>query len=76
MASQALARLIARKIFARNPAPGADVEDWIDEHWPIVAAELEAGLINQEGERLPGFTAEKAIAAVQDWARRRRAERV
>lgn len=67
---EAAAREIAAAICRRHPRPGEDQAAWIDRHWEAVAAELEAGLIDDCGEPLPGYTAEKGLAAVYDWCAR------
>jgi hypothetical protein len=67
---EAAARAIAEQICLRNPRAGEDVPAWVDGHWHCVAAELEAGLLDDNGLPLPGYTVEKAILAVLDWRRR------
>ena len=68
---EAAARAAAEAICRRHPREGEDEGAWVDRHWEAVAAELEAGLIDDAGEPLPGYTAEKGMAAVYDWCVRR-----
>ena len=67
---EAMARAVTRLVCLKQAAPGEDVEAWIDAHWYIAAADLEAGLIDENGDALPGYTPEKAREAVLDWLRR------
>ena len=50
--------------------PGEDVAAWVAAHWYIAAADLEAGLIDENGDPLPPYTPERARAAVRDWLTR------
>lgn len=68
---EAAARAISEEICRRHPRPGEDRAAWIERHWEAVAAELEAGLIDEHGEPLPGYTAEKGLAALYEWCLRR-----
>ena len=66
---EAVARDICSWQLSRNgecrAAPAADV----DLYWHCVAAELEAGLIDDNGDPLPhGF--EEGLEAYRDWCRR------
>lgn len=49
-----LARAIAERICWRSGMPDAEIPAWVDRHWECAAAELEAGLIDEEGNRWAG----------------------
>lgn len=68
---EAAARAVAESICHCHPRAGEDQADWIDRHWEAIAAEMEAGLIDDRGEPLPGYTAEKGLAAIYEWCVRR-----
>ncbi|UDL94197.1 MULTISPECIES: hypothetical protein [Lichenihabitans] len=67
---EAMARAVTERVCRRNSAPDEDVSAWVDAHWYIAAADLEAGLIDEQGEPLPGYSPERARTAVADWLRR------
>ncbi len=67
---EAMARAVTERVCRRKVIPGEDVAAWVEAHWYVAAADLEAGLIDEAGDPLPGYTPERARAAVTDWLRR------
>lgn len=49
-----LARDIAARICRREGMPEPDIATWVELHWPCAAAMLEAGLMDESGEWVPG----------------------
>jgi hypothetical protein len=49
-----MAREMAARICRREGMREPDIAPWVDLHWPCAAAMLEAGLMNEAGEWLPG----------------------
>lgn len=58
-----LARDICARICARNGLNAEDTAVWVDRHWESAAAELEAGVIDETGRRIPGIGWEKGLEA-------------
>ena len=52
---EAVARDICAKQLSRHTHRGADLAANVDRYWHCVAAELEAGLIDDAGDRVPGI---------------------
>ena len=67
---EAMARAVTERVCLNAAVPGEDVAAWVDAHWYIAAADLEAGLIDENGDPLPGYTSERARQAVMDWLAR------
>ena len=67
---EAMARAVTERVCLRKALPGEDVAAWVEAHWYIAAADLEAGLIDENGDPLPHYTPERARAAVRDWLTR------
>ena len=67
---EAVARDICSKQLSRNTHRGADLAADVDRYWHCVAAELEAGLIDDAGEKLPGVGFDAGLAAYRDWCQR------
>ena len=67
---EAMARAVTERVCRKKAMPGEDVAAWVEAHWYIAAADLEAGLIDENGEALPAYTPERARTAVRDWLRR------
>jgi len=42
----------------------------VDRYWHCVAAELEAGLVDENGDQLPESDTELALGAYRDWRAR------
>jgi len=40
-----------------------EIAAWVDAHWQCAAAELEAGIMNDDGSRVPGANWELGLAA-------------
>jgi len=66
MADRSNIEAVARAITAKL----SDDPTWIDRHWHCAAAELEAGLIDDDGKPLPGWSLDRALEACADWRRR------
>ena len=57
-----LARAIAMRVFLSSEKFGpfgsstgpVEINTWVDAHWECVAADLEAGLIDEKGNHIPG----------------------
>ncbi|WP_024510799.1 hypothetical protein [Bradyrhizobium sp. ARR65] len=49
-----LAREMAARICRREGMPEPEIGAWVDLHWPCAAAMLEAGLMDERGEWVPG----------------------
>lgn len=63
---------IARAICARelaNNNDSAELSALVDRYWPVTAALLEAGLINDDGKEIP-HSFEQGEAAWADWRTR------
>ena len=69
---EAMARAVTERVCRRKAMPGDDVTAWVELHWYIAAADLEAGLIDENGDPLPHYTSELARDAVRDWLTRHR----
>ena len=67
---EAMARAVTERVCRKKSKPGEDIAAWVDTHWYIAAADLEAGLIDENGDPLPGYTPERAREAVRDWLAR------
>ncbi len=65
-----MARAVTERVCLRKAHPGEDVAAWVEAHWYIAAADLEAGLIDENGDPLPGYTPARARDAVVDWLKR------
>lgn len=63
-----VARAIAGAICRRTNMAEANISAWVDRHWECAAAELEAGLIDERGDELPGYAEnwERGLAAYRD----------
>ena len=67
---EAVARDICSKQLSRNAHGGADLAADVDRYWHCVAAEMEAGLIDDDGKPVPNINLDKGLAAYRDWCRR------
>jgi hypothetical protein len=67
---EAVARGICARQYAEHfpSAPATDAA--IDRHWHVVAALLEAGLIDESGTLTEPFDLEREVAAYRDWRAR------
>ena len=67
---EAVARDICSKQLASHNHCGADLAANVDSYWHCVAAELEAGLIDDNGDLLPERSFVEGLAAYRDWCQR------
>ena len=67
---ETVARDICAKQLARYGGRGAEHAGDVDRFWHCVAAELEAGLIDDTGNTVPERGIEDGIAAYRDWCLR------
>jgi hypothetical protein len=63
---KAVAREIRARLYGRHWQPGADLHADIDQHWHIVAALVEAGLIDETGTELEPSDVDWQMAAVRE----------
>jgi hypothetical protein len=59
-------RSVARQI-AKACASPSDLKTDVDRLWGCVAAELEAGLIDDDGRKVKNYTVEQGLAAYREW---------
>jgi hypothetical protein len=64
---EAIAREICTRLYARHWPPGAELDADIDRHWHIVAALVEAGLMDETGADLVPFDPDRQMAAIREW---------
>lgn len=67
---EAVARDICSKQLSGHKLYGADLSADVDRFWHCVAAELDAGLIDDTGNPLPHKGLEKGLEAYRDWCLR------
>ncbi len=67
---EAVARDICSKQLSRKTHRGADLASDVDRYWHCVAAELEAGLIDDSGGPIPGVGFDAGLVAYRDWRKR------
>ena len=67
---EAVARDICAKQLARHCGRDAELAANVDRYWHCVAAELEAGLIDDNGNPVRGRGFDKGLEAYRDWCRR------
>ncbi len=67
---EAVARDICSRQLSRHGAFGAKLATDVDRFWHCVAAELEAGQIDDIGDRLPSLNLDERLEAYRDWCRR------
>jgi len=69
-----LARALAERVFVSTASLDcfasctgpAEREAWVNAHWECVAADLEAGIIDDSGNRTEGADWRKGLAAYQE----------
>jgi hypothetical protein len=71
---EAVARQIGERICRSEAKSEAETARWVEQYWRYVAAELEAGLIDESGLRLSDWSLERGLAALRDWEHRHRGE--
>ena len=64
---EAVARDICAKQLSRPGGCGADLTTDVDLYWHCVAAELEAGLIDDAGNPMRKTDLDKGLEAYRDW---------
>jgi hypothetical protein len=67
-----LAREMAVLICRREGMAEAQIPAWVDLHWPCAAAMLEAGLMDEAGEWLPGKSLVQGVEAYRERLERTR----
>jgi hypothetical protein len=75
-----LARKIAERICRQHPLVNPsdppmteeDIATWVDGHWEAAAADLEAGIVDDDGNRIPGADWERGLAAYRERVRARK----
>jgi hypothetical protein len=67
---EAVARDICAKQLMRHGGCGAELAADVDRYWHCVAAELEAGLIDDTGIPVPKPGFDKGLEAYRDWCLR------
>ena len=65
-----VARDICTRLYARHWPRGPELDADVDRHWHIVAAMLEAGLMDETGANTQPYDLDREIAAVHDWRAR------
>ena len=66
---ETVARDICARELARVSMPPDEVQSAVDRYWHCVAAEIEAGLIDETGVPVPNDY-ERGLEAYRDWRRR------
>ena len=61
-----LAREMAARICRREGMAEAQIPAWVDLHWPCAAAMLEAGVMDEAGEWLPGKNLVSGVEAYRE----------
>ena len=66
--ARAITERVCRRTEGLNPASPrmTAVAAWVDAHWQCAAAELEASVMNDDGNRVPGADWEFGLAAYRE----------
>ena len=67
---QPVARDICARLYGLQGVPGAAMNADVDRHWHVVAAQLEAGLIDETGAQIAPFDFDRELEAYRDWRAR------
>jgi hypothetical protein len=67
---EAVARDICAKQLARHGASGATLAADVDRFWHCVAAEIEAGRVDDDGKLIPASDHDEGLRAYRDWCQR------
>ncbi len=67
---EAVARDICSKKLSSHAHGGADLAADVDRYWHCVAAELEAGLLDDSGNPVPNINLDMGLEAYRDWCQR------
>ena len=73
---EAVARALCERQLRAAGAWTGTLSDEVDRYWHCVAAEIEAGLIDEQGDRLRPFDFDRDLKAYRDWRRRHPTYRV
>jgi len=71
---EAVARTLCERELRAISSVAEDLSPLVDRYWHCVAAELEAGLIDTNGDRLVPYEFESSRDAYRDWCQRHRPE--
>jgi hypothetical protein len=67
---EAVAREICTRLYGRHGAKDPAMDADVQRHWHVVAAQLEAGLIDEAGVQIAPFDLNREIEAYRDWRAR------
>ena len=67
---EAVARDICAKRLARHGAHGAELAANVDRYWHCVAAKIEAGWVDDDGNFMPAPDHDEGLKAYRDWCER------
>ncbi|MBT8004185.1 MAG: hypothetical protein HN578_14835 [Rhodospirillales bacterium] len=67
---EAVARDICARQLARHGASGAALAADVDRYWHCVAAKMEAGWVNDDGNLMPAPDHDEGLKAYRDWCER------
>ena len=67
---EAVARDICSRQLSRNGASGAELTADVERYWHCVAADLEAGQIDDAGNQVPAPDLDERLEAYRAWCRR------
>lgn len=62
-----VAREICTRLYARHWSHGPELDAEVDRHWHIVAARLEADLMDETGADTVPYDFDREMAALRDW---------
>ncbi len=65
-----VAREICTRLYARHWPRSQELDADVDRHWHVVAARLEAGLMDETGADTVPYDLDREMAAVRDWRAR------
>ncbi|MBM3540271.1 MAG: hypothetical protein FJX55_20915 [Alphaproteobacteria bacterium] len=67
---EAVARDLCERQLRQARVPADELSYAVDRYWHCVAAELEAGMLGDDGTYVTKFDLEQGIDAFRDWHRR------
>jgi hypothetical protein len=67
---EVVARDICTRLYAQDWPRGPELDADVDRHWHIVAAMLEAGLMDETGSDTLLYDFDREMAALRDWRAR------
>lgn len=73
---EAVAREICERRLLSVGTPPDEMPSAVDRYWHCIAAEIEAGIIDENGNTLRPFDLEQGLKAYRDWRRRHPTYRV